>query len=82
MAPIAKRRRISPEVESPPNTTKNGISSDEKIENFYHNAAGWDLEQDYENRPRNLKKKKEETRLPIKTSEGWVEQAPAVVEQT
>ncbi|KAG9688355.1 nucleolar complex-associated protein 3, partial [Aureobasidium melanogenum] len=81
MAPIAKRRRISPEVKSPPNTTKNGISSEEKIENFYRNAAGWDLEQDYENRPRNLKKKKEETRLPIKTSEGWVEQAPAVAEQ-
>ncbi|CAD0082218.1 unnamed protein product [Aureobasidium vineae] len=81
MAPIAKRRRISPEVESPPASTKNGVSSEEKIEDFYRNAAGWDLEQDYENRPRNLKKKKEETRLPIKTSEGWVEQAPAVVEQ-
>jgi nucleolar complex protein 3 len=81
MAPIAKRRRISPEVESPSSSPQNGVSSEEKIEDFYRNASGWNLEQDYENRPRSLKKKKEENRLPIKTSEGWVEQAPAVVEQ-
>jgi nucleolar complex protein 3 len=81
MAPIAKRRRLSPEVEDAPAPAQYGTSSEEKMDDFYRNAAGWHLEQDYENRPRNLKKKKEENRLPIKTADGWVEQAPALVEQ-
>ncbi|KAF2086540.1 nucleolar complex protein-like protein 3 [Saccharata proteae CBS 121410] len=63
----AKRRRLSP----PEHDVSNGIPS-----SFAKNASAWNLEQDYENRPRNLNKKnKESTRLPIKTAEGWVEQA-------
>lgn len=81
MAPIAKRRRLSPPVDDAAVPSTNGVSCEEKIQDFYRNASGWDLEQDYENRPRKLKKKTEETRLPIKTSEGWVEQAPAPVGQ-
>lgn len=46
---------------------------------FYSHAAQWNLEQDYEQRPRKLQTKKMETsRLPIKTSEGWVEQEPTL----
>ena len=49
-------------------------------ESFLNNAAKWDLEQDYENRPRKLNKKKENKRLPVRTVEGWVAPAPAAEE--
>lgn len=56
-----KRRRLSP-------------PDDEDVKSSngpYSGAAEWDLEQDYERRPRKLnKKEKEQTRLPIKTAEG------------
>ncbi|KAI9375613.1 nucleolar complex-associated protein-domain-containing protein [Aspergillus egyptiacus] len=70
MAPgrATKRRRLSP-----PNEERNGSSrrSRSTLGDFYSQAAEWDLEQDYERRPRKLDKKdKEGTRLPIKTSEG------------
>ncbi|KAK2753232.1 Nucleolar complex protein 3 [Arachnomyces sp. PD_36] len=73
MAPgrAVKRRRVSP--------TDNGdsagpVSNGNSTENFYNRAAQWDLEQDYERRPRKGNKKdKERTRLPIKTAEGTVE---------
>ncbi|KAL6234594.1 hypothetical protein BDW75DRAFT_161530 [Aspergillus navahoensis] len=66
MAPgrTTKRRRVSPpgEEENAPN----------RLGDFYSNAAEWDLEQDYEQRPRKLnKKERERTRLPIKTAEGF-----------
>ena len=47
---------------------------------FLQNASKWDLEQDYENRPRKLNKKKENKRLPVRTVEGWVAPAPAAEE--
>lgn len=42
---------------------------------FFKNASNWNLEQDYESRPRKGKKKepKESTRLPIKTADGRLE---------
>lgn len=51
---------------------------------FYSRAAEWDLEQDYERRPRKTNKKaQEQTRLPIKTSEGVVRKVeePELVDQ-
>ncbi|KAL2856877.1 nuclear export protein Noc3 [Aspergillus pseudodeflectus] len=66
MAPgrTIKRRRVSP-----PDDDENGPSGPG---DFYSHAAEWDLEQDYERRPRKLnQKEKERTRLPIKTSEGF-----------
>ncbi|KAL4976850.1 nucleolar complex-associated protein-domain-containing protein [Aspergillus desertorum] len=66
MAPgrTTKRRRVSP-----PGEEENRSS---RLDDFYSNAAEWDLEQDYEQRPRKLnKKEKERTRLPIKTAEGF-----------
>ncbi|KAH8705282.1 nuclear export protein Noc3 [Talaromyces proteolyticus] len=69
----SKRRRLSPsDDESSPTPKSIGPSSSIK-QNFYSRAAEWDLEQDYERRPRKGKKKdQEKTRLPIKTSEGVV----------
>ncbi|PYI04364.1 nucleolar complex-associated protein 3 [Aspergillus sclerotiicarbonarius CBS 121057] len=70
MAPgrTTKRRRVSP-----PGDEENGSKSSggASVGDFYNHAAEWDLEQDYERRPRKLgKKDKERTRLPIKTAEG------------
>lgn len=79
--PTAKRRRLSPPdsndlaSHSSKSQKLNGTTETE----FYSHAAQWNLEQDYEQRPRKLKTKKMETsRLPIKTSEGWVEQEPTL----
>lgn len=75
VAPAAKRRRLSP-----PEPSHLGVSSSisepqpAATEDFLARAAGWNLEQDYEQRPRKRKKKEENTRLPIKTAQGVVEQ--------
>lgn len=68
----AKKRRLSP----PPQSTDNN-GSDAKVQNaFFKNASSWNLEQDYESRPRKGKKKeKEQNKLPIKTADGRVQQA-------
>lgn len=70
-APAAKRRRISP-------PESDGASSlppkNDPRSKFIANAAKWDLEQAYEQRPRKLKKQKESARLPVRTTEGWVQQ--------
>lgn len=71
MAPgrTTKRRRVSPPSDEDNASSK---SSRSNLGDFYSHAAEWDLEQDYEQRPRKLNKKdKERTRLPIKTSEGF-----------
>ncbi|KAL1305778.1 hypothetical protein AAFC00_003945 [Neodothiora populina] len=95
MAPITKRRRLSPPGEDAPPKSKSKSNPQQKstpaptdeqaTDSFYSNASKWNLEQDYETRPRKLSKKKEEknNRLPIKTAEGWVEhkqEEPAPVE--
>jgi nucleolar complex protein 3 len=75
--PAAKRRRLSPPEtgdSSPPPTNGHKPA-------FVANAAKWDLEQDYENRPRKLNKQKENKRLPVKTTEGWT-QIQAAPEET
>lgn len=58
--PANKRRRLSPPEE-------NGDGAP--------GFARWNLEQDYENRPRKTKKEDKHAKLPIKTAEGWIEQA-------
>jgi nucleolar complex protein 3 len=73
MAPsrAAKRRRLTRSDDEASPAPKSAASIKQ---NFYSNAAEWDLEQDYERRPRKGKKKdQEKTRLPIKTSEGLVQ---------
>ena len=71
-----KRRKLSsPELLASellqPTSNARPATQDE----FFQQAAGWNLEQDYEQRPRKKAKKlKEATRLPIKTAEGRIEQ--------
>lgn len=74
-APPVKKRKLTP----PPTDGGDSLSPtldaapDQKA--FYNQAARWNLEQDYETRPRKGKKKeKENTRLPIKTAEGLIQQ--------
>lgn len=73
MSRPVKRRRLSPEADAKLELKSKtaGFGSDNA---FARSAVEWDLEQAYEKRPRKLKKSKETTKLPIKTSSGWVEQ--------
>ncbi|KAF1847480.1 nucleolar complex-associated protein 3 [Cucurbitaria berberidis CBS 394.84] len=66
--PAAKRRRISP----PEDGERTNDTAQDHKGTFLKNAAKWDLEQDYETRPRKLKKQKENKKLPVRTTEGWV----------
>ncbi|KAI4188710.1 MAG: hypothetical protein L6R41_001949 [Letrouitia leprolyta] len=70
LPPPNKRRRISP-----PGSRIEVLShSDSSANDDYQvYAAGWNLEQDYEQRPRKQTKGVENTRLPIKTAEGRIE---------
>ena len=74
--PAVKRRRLSPPLSSDPESSKSTLVGwTTTLDDFSNRAAGWNLEQDYEQRPRKQKKKdKETTRLPIKTAEGKLEQ--------
>ncbi len=83
--PATKRRRLSPpaKAEKIAPSTLVPDSGKDGGECFMHRAALWNLEQDYEQRPRKKKKNdKESTRLPIKTAEGHIQQvaAPSKVE--
>lgn len=61
----AKRRRLSPFSDDSDSTSlaPNGSTNKQSYDD-------WELEQDYERRPRKLNRGKENTRLPIKTAEG------------
>jgi nucleolar complex protein 3 len=72
--PPVKRRKLTP----PPTDGEGSLSPEIDVapeqKAFYKAVAGWNLEQDYETRPRKGKKEKENTRLPIKTGEGLIQQ--------
>lgn len=73
-----KRRRISFPSELELNSS-NGVAETTTgrplaYSDFAKNASKWNLEQDYERRPRKQKKEFRSTRLPVKTAEGRLEQ--------
>lgn len=74
--PAVKRRKLSPpESSDTVSSTSAVVGWSTTLDDFSHRAAGWNLEQDYEQRPRKQKKKeRENARLPIKTAEGRLEQ--------
>ncbi|KAL9076540.1 MAG: hypothetical protein Q9161_000872 [Pseudevernia consocians] len=73
--PALKRRKLSPPDSSDPESSSSTLVGQSTTQDdFFNRAAGWNLEQDYEQRPRKQKKVQENTRLPIKTAEGRVEQ--------
>lgn len=66
-----KLAQVAAEVTDGPPATEKGAQKA-----FFINASNWNLEQDYESRPRKGKKKKEpkeSNRLPIKTADGRLE---------
>ncbi|CAM1502887.1 Fc.00g076630.m01.CDS01 [Cosmosporella sp. VM-42] len=81
MAPNGTKRRklahdSSDEESQPKGTQKKAQKA------FFKNASNWNLEQDYESRPRKGKKReKESTRLPIKTADGRIEQFRALEDE-
>ncbi|KAF2686255.1 nucleolar complex protein-like protein 3 [Lentithecium fluviatile CBS 122367] len=75
--PAAKRRRLSPPEADGPAPPP---SKDHKAA-FVANAAKWHLEQDYETRPRKVKKQKENVKLPVRTTEGWIAPPVQAVEE-
>ena len=85
--PARKRRRLSPSDHSsskPTASTNIHVQSASPlaVDSFLVNASRWNLEQDYESKPRKLKKKgKENTRLPIKNADGRIEQLEVPVHE-
>ncbi len=79
LEPGAKRRKLSPPGSSDPDSSSSTLVGQPTTQDeFFNRAAGWNLEQDYEQRPRKQKKKEQEsTRLPIKTAGGRIEQLQA-----
>lgn len=73
----SKKRRLSP----PASEDHVGEAKIQKA--FFKNAASWNLEQDYESRPRKGKKKdKESNKLPIKTADGRLQQVSSAFNDT
>lgn len=82
-APAPKRRRLSPKAGLADEVDSRSITSDEageaSLDSFYSRAARWNLEQGYEQRPRKSKdREKQNTRLPIKTADGSIQQLEVV----
>ena len=78
--PAIKRRKITPPSISGEDSGSSTLV--ERVGNgyddFFNTASRWNLEQDYEQRPRKQKKKeKESTRLPIRTADGRIEHLDA-----
>jgi nucleolar complex protein 3 len=71
-----KRPRLTPPHSEDEGSSAPVIEASQKA--FFKSAASWNLEQDYENRPRKGKKDKESNRLPIKTLDGRIERPKAV----
>ncbi|KAK1750759.1 nucleolar complex-associated protein-domain-containing protein [Echria macrotheca] len=75
----SKRRRLSPATNGDGEPAENGAKVQKQ---FFKSAANWNLENDYESRPRKGKKDKKKKkavdentgRLPIRTAGGWVAQ--------
>lgn len=78
-APAVKRRKLTPPPTDGEDSSSSAFAAVSNSKAFFNqSAAGWDLEQDYETKPRKGKKKdKENTRLPIKTAEGLIQQVEA-----
>jgi nucleolar complex protein 3 len=77
--PAIKRRRLTPPATDGDDSSPPTLEHEPETSVFFKQASGWNLEQDYESRPRKGRKKdKENTRLPIKTADGLVQQVDDV----
>jgi nucleolar complex protein 3 len=83
MAPVSRKRKAPAQPVEKDDSSYTLESEDEAPKRkSQKKASGWDIEQDYETRPRKqAKKEAESTRLPIKTAEGLVAEAPVVEDE-
>ncbi|KAH7416645.1 nucleolar complex-associated protein-domain-containing protein [Cadophora sp. MPI-SDFR-AT-0126] len=73
--PAVKRRKLTPPPTDGEDSSPSTLDNASEPSTFFKQASSWNLEQDYETRPRKGKKKdKESTRLPIKTSDGRIQE--------
>ncbi|KAI9048843.1 hypothetical protein LZ554_006701 [Drepanopeziza brunnea f. sp. 'monogermtubi'] len=73
--PAIKRRKLTPPPTDGEDSSPSTLDNVPQTSDFFKQASSWNLEQDYETRPRKGKKKdKESTRLPIKTSDGLIQE--------
>lgn len=73
--PAVKRRKLTPPPTDGDESSPSTLEPEPEASAFFKQASSWNLEQDYETRPRKgSKKDKESTRLPIKTSDGTIQQ--------
>ncbi|KAE8442909.1 hypothetical protein EG329_002581 [Mollisiaceae sp. DMI_Dod_QoI] len=73
--PAIKRRKLTRPRTDGEDSSPSTLENEPETNAFFEQASSWNLEQDYETRPRKgRKKEKENTRLPIKTSEGLIQQ--------
>ncbi|KAH7348957.1 nucleolar complex-associated protein-domain-containing protein [Rhexocercosporidium sp. MPI-PUGE-AT-0058] len=73
--PAVKRRKLTPPPTDGEDSSPSTLDNAPETSAFFKQASSWNLEQDYETRPRKGKKKDQEsTRLPIKTSEGLIQE--------
>ncbi|KAG9231745.1 nucleolar complex-associated protein-domain-containing protein [Amylocarpus encephaloides] len=78
--PAIKRRKLTPPTSEGEDSSPSTLDHVPEPNAFFTQAARWNLEQEYETRPRKGKKKeKESSRLPIKTADGLLQQAPVEV---
>ncbi|KAJ4202867.1 hypothetical protein NW767_005625 [Fusarium falciforme] len=74
MAPNgSKRRKLAHDSSDDESGAQSSSKNAQK--SFFKHASNWNLEQDYESRPRKGKKQKESNKLPIKTADGRIEHA-------
>jgi len=79
--PAVKRRKLTPPPTDGEDSSPSTLDNASEPSAFFKQASSWNLEQDYETRPRKGKKKdKESTRLPIKTSDGQIQELEVVEE--
>ncbi|KAH6713477.1 nucleolar complex-associated protein-domain-containing protein [Leptodontidium sp. MPI-SDFR-AT-0119] len=73
--PAVKRRKLTPPPTDGEDSSPSTLDNAPETSAFFKQASSWNLEQDYETRPRKGKKKDQEsTRLPIKTSDGLIQE--------
>ncbi|KAL2064519.1 hypothetical protein VTL71DRAFT_3656 [Oculimacula yallundae] len=73
--PAIKRRKLTPPPTDGEDSSPSTLDNAPETSAFFKQASSWNLEQDYETKPRKGKKKDQEsTRLPIKTSDGQVQE--------
>ncbi|KAG4442985.1 hypothetical protein IFR05_001516 [Cadophora sp. M221] len=79
--PAVKRRKLTPPPTDGEDSSPSTLDNAPETSAFFKQASSWNLEQDYETRPRKGKKKDQEsTRLPIKTSDGLIQELEVVEE--